>query len=38
MFNAGLAVAVAVLGAFAVALGARLVVLQLRMGRERRGV
>jgi hypothetical protein len=36
--SAGLAVAVAALGAFAVALGARLLVLQWRMGRERRGV
>jgi hypothetical protein len=34
MFNAGLAVAVAALGAFAVAIGARLLVLQWRMGRE----
>jgi hypothetical protein len=36
--DAGLATAVAALGAFAVVLGARIVVLQWRAGRERRGV
>jgi hypothetical protein len=36
--NAGLAAATAALGAFAVALGARLLVLQWRMGRDGRGV